>query len=300
MNDEANATVAGYVEAVRYVSALTAQCALGAATWTDLYREPGQSISDIDDRLGSQTDVPDPLLTAHRFAKFYLISAGDCLDSMAKLLAVDYPNLVGSSAIARAAAEHASRSLYLSDSGSDYMARMIRVSTLMAASLREYKSSHDAGATHLIGNWERWRARTSKEFKGLPKQTLGNATRLIERYFSDGAISYEELSRPTHGNATWLAIAVIQEQKETAVARILLMRNAMFATRCVVSATNSLANLWGLDLDAIANAVGERAGVEGPLTWEGVESVVSELTAHVASFDESQFVDAKTDPQPRR
>src|SRR4051812_41061137 len=133
MKDEANATVAGYVEAIRYVSALAAQCALAAATWTPHYREPGQSISDVDDQFGSASDVEDPLLTAHRFAKFYLISAGDCLDSMSKLLAVDYPSLVGSSAIARAAAEHASRSIFLSESSIDYRARMLRTSALIAA-----------------------------------------------------------------------------------------------------------------------------------------------------------------------
>lgn len=300
MRDEANATVAGYVEAVRNVSALAAQCANAAATWTPLYREPGHSISDIDDRWGSVSDVEDPLLTAHRFAKFYLISGGDCLNSMSKLLAVDYPSLVGSSAIARAAAEHSSRSMFLSESSIDHRVRMLRINTLISASLREYKSSHDAGATHLIKRWEAWRARHSKDFKDLPKQAHGTATRLLERYFSDSAISYEELSRPTHGNAAWLAVAVISEQKETAVARIFLMRNAMFATRCVVSATNSLASLWGLDLDLAAKAVGEREGFDATLTWDRVESGVRDLTAVVESFDERQFVDATTDPQPRR
>jgi len=134
----------------------------------------------------------------------------------------------------------------------------------------------------------------------MPKQAHGTATHLLERYFSDGAISYEELSRPTHGNATWLAIAVISEQKETAVARIFLMRNAMFSTRCVVSATTSLANLWGLDLDLAAKAVGERAGLDTALTWGRVESGLRDLTAVVESFDERQFLDATTDPQPRR
>ncbi|WP_253866924.1 hypothetical protein [Mycobacterium asiaticum] len=170
----------------------------------------------------------------------------------------------------------------------------------MAASLREYKSSHYTGATHVIKSWERWRARNSKGFKDLPKQAHGTATRLLERYFSDGAISYEELSRPTHGNAAWLAIAVISEQKENAVARILLMRNAMFSTRCVVSATNSLANLWSLDLDLVVQAVGEQAGLDAALSWGRVESGVRDLTAVVESFDERQFVDARMDPQPRR
>ena len=93
-------------------------------------------------------------------------------------------------------------------------------------------------------------------FKGVQKQTLPNATGLVQRYFAgEGTRSYEELSRPTHGNATWLVITVIAEQKETAAARVMLMRNAMFATRCVVAATVNLASLWGLDLDRVLNAV---------------------------------------------
>ncbi|WP_234713026.1 MULTISPECIES: hypothetical protein [Mycobacteriaceae] len=300
MKDEANATVAEWVEPVKFVSGLAAQYALATATWTPQYREPGQSISDVDEQFGSTSDVEDPLLTAHRFAKFYLISAGDCLNSLSKLLDGGYPSLVGSSAIARAAAEHASRSIYMSDANVDHSVRMLRVAALVAASLREYKSSNDAGATILIKRWESWKARTSKEFKNVPKQTLGTATRLLERYFSDGAIGYEELSRPTHGNATWLAITVVSEQKGTAGARIFLMRNAMFSTRCVVSAINSLANLWGLDLDSVAQAAGGDLVVDPPLTWSRVEGAVRELTEVVASLDERHFVDSTPVPQPRR
>ena len=133
-----------------------------------------------------------------------------------------------------------------------------------------------------------------EEFKSLPGQKYGSAAALIERCFNDGAISYEELSRPTHGNATWLAITVIQEQKQTAVARIELMRNAMFATQCVVSATNSLANLWGMDLDSVAETVGsKRTDLAVALTWDKVETDIRELSEIIALFDETQFVDAK-------
>jgi hypothetical protein len=53
-------------------------------------------------------------------------------------------------------------------------------------------------------------------------------------------------------------------------------------------------------MDSAAKAVGERGGLDMILTWDKVETDVRDLTALVASFDETQFVDVKTDPQPRR
>lgn len=301
MRDEANTEVASYLKNVACMSALVSQCALATANYTNLYREPGQSISDIDERLGSQFDVEDPLLSAHRLAKFYLISAGDCVHSMSTLLSVDYPNFIGAAAIARSAAEHASRSIYLTDSNIMYQARLIRISLLVASSLREYKTSHDVAATTLIEKWGRWRARNSRELSAVPKQKLPNATGLIKRYFASySEFSYEELSRPTHGNAAWLAITVISEQKATAFSRILLMRNAMFATRCVVDATASLAILWGLDLDEVLDRMADEMGLETGTTWTSVVNEVHALSEFVDSIDERQFVDTTTDPQPRR
>lgn len=301
MRDAENRRVADFVYPARLFSEIVSQCALICATWTPHYREPGHLISDVDQDFGSAADVEDPLLTAHRFAKFYLISSGDCVDSMTKLLSVDYPNLVGSAAIARAAAEHASRSLYLSDSAIKYQARMMRVHNLVSASLREYRSSNDAGATDLIKKWEQWRSRTTKKLAAVPRQKYGSAASLIERYFTDGAIGYEELSRPTHGNATWLAINVIQEQKQTAVARIEVMRNVMFAIRCVMAATDSLAKLWGVDLDLVAQTVGgRRSDLAITIDWDYVQTNVHDLSEMIASFDERYFVDARTEPQPRR
>ncbi|WP_237165675.1 hypothetical protein [Mycolicibacterium peregrinum] len=301
MMDTASAEFARQIERVAAIAGLVAQCALTAAYWTDLYREPGQSISEIDERLGSTSDVEDPLLTAHRFAKFYLISAGDCVDTMTKLLMADYPNLVGCAAVARSAAEHASRSMYLSDPCISYQARLLRTSLLMSNSLREYKSTHDSGATSVIDAWNRWRARTGAAFKDQSKQKLPNATGLIQRYFSgEGTSRYEELSRPTHGNAAWLAITVVQEQKETPVARIMMMRNALFAVRCVVAATVSIASLWQLDLSSVVESVGERGDADTSPTWEEIEAYVRDLGNAFSAIDERQFVDLTADPQPPR
>lgn len=308
MRDAANDEVASYVDNVRALSKFVALLALSVAypDW-GLYREPGQSISDVDDRLGSKDegDVEDPLLSAHRAAKFYLISSGDCLFSMSTLLSTDHPNFVGSAALARSAAEHASRSMYLSDPSISYQARMLRIYLLLTDSLQEYKSSPVARVTGLINSWHRWRSRMASEFesefKGVPKQKFGNATGLIQKAFpGEGTISYEELSRPTHGNAAWLVVTVIQEQKQTAVARIMVMRNAMFATRCILAATERVANLWQLDLDAALQRFIDQTGGGSSLSWEELMNEVKTVSSTVASFDERQFLDGTDDPQPRR
>ncbi|TDZ95247.1 hypothetical protein [Mycobacteroides salmoniphilum] len=305
MRDAANANVASYVEAVRVLSYFVSHCALTAVKPSP-FREPGHSISEIDERLGSESDVEGPLLTAHRLAKFYLISSGDCVYSMSLLLQTAHPNFIGSAALARSAAEHSSRSMFVSAPDISYQARLIRTYLLINSSLNQYKSTHDVGATNLIGAWNRWRVRTGSEFKGVPKQSLGNPTALLEKCFPGiGTSSYEELSRPTHGNATWVVVTAIQEQKQTAVARIMLMRNAMFAICCVMTATKSAASLWGLDLDLVVRTVatGDRSGMLKlweEKTWDDLVACIHDLSEVVASFDERQFVDASTDPQPWR
>ncbi|SKR80587.1 Uncharacterised protein [Mycobacteroides abscessus subsp. abscessus] len=139
------------------------------------------------------------------------------------------------------------------------------------------------------------------EFKDVPKQKFGNATQLIEKYFpGEGAISYEELSRPTHGNAAWLAVTVISEQKQTAVARIMLMRNVMFATRFILAATESIVNLWQLDPDAALQRFIGQTGESPTFSWAELVSEVKSVSATVASFDEREFLDATDVPQPRR
>ncbi|MBN7499032.1 hypothetical protein HGK63_04490 [Mycobacteroides abscessus] len=228
---------------------------------------------------------------------------------MAPLLHDEYPNFIGSAALARSAVEHSSRSMYVSAPSISHHARVLRTLALVKGSLKQYKSTNDANATELIDKWDRWKTRIDRstaEFRGVPKQSLGNPTTLIEKAFPvDGARSYEELSRPVHGNAVWMISTVIQEQKETAVARIMLMRNAMFAIRCVMSATESAADLWGLDLDLVVNTVARQDG-SGILsrwqekTWGDLVAATGDLSEIVSSFDEAQFVDATTDVQPTR
>ncbi len=79
----------------------------------------------------------------------------------------------------------------------------------------------------------------------------------------------------------------------------------MFAIRCVMSATESAADLWGLDLDLVVNTVARQDG-SGILsrwqekTWGDLVAATGDLSEIVSSFDEAQFVDATTDVQPTR
>lgn len=158
------------------IGRIVAQFGLGAAYSTRVYREPGvDSIDDIDAEVGSATDVEDPLLTAHRLIKFYVISSGDSLLSCCELVGKDHPMHIGSAALARTAAEHASRAMFLGEPKIGWKARVLRAHALFISSLQEYKSTNDTAAIELIAMWERWRTRTGVGFSDVPRQPkVGN------------------------------------------------------------------------------------------------------------------------------
>ncbi|WP_217492655.1 hypothetical protein [Rhodococcus erythropolis] len=52
---------------------------------------------------------------------------------------------IGSAVLARTAAEHASKAMYLADPEIGWKARILRARNLFESSHKEYKSSNDAG-----------------------------------------------------------------------------------------------------------------------------------------------------------
>lgn len=278
---------------------VVAQFGLAAANFSPLYREPGiVSIDAIDAEVGSKIDVEGPLLTAHRLAKFYVISCGDALSSCCELIGKDHPMHIGSAALARTAAEHASKAMFLADPAIDWKQRVLRTHELFKSSLQEYKSSNDVGATNLINDWQKWRARTGASFSGVSRQTVGNNRALIEKYF-DHALAYDELSRPTHGNATWLTLAVIQEQKGTNYTWCATLRNFCFAMDVCIAASNRLCELWGLDRDEVLRAMAERNSVD-PISWEDFGGLCEWVRVGVDHLTDNVVVDWREDPQPCR
>ncbi|MFT4395787.1 hypothetical protein ACLTEW_12700 [Gordonia lacunae] len=276
-----------------------AQFALVSANFSPVYKEPGvESIDAIDAELGSEADVEGPLLTSHRLAKFYVLSCGDALSSCSELIRKDYPMHIGSAALARTAAEHASKAMYLSDPAIDWKQRVLRTHELFKSSLQEYKSSNDVGATKLIDDWQKWRARTGSTFSDVPRQTAGSNRALIEKHFPH-ALAYDELSRPTHGNATWLTLAVIQEQKGTNYTWCATLRNFCFAMDVCIAAGDRLCALWGLDRNEVLRKMAERSSVE-PISWDDLNACCELVRVGVDHLSDNVVVDSREDPQPRR
>lgn len=205
---------------------------------------------------------------------------------------------VGSAALARTAAEHASKAMYLADPAIDWKQRVLRTHELFKSSLQEYKASNDLGATKLIDDWQRWRARTGSVFSGVPRQMAGNNRALIERYF-DHALAYDELSRPTHGNATWLTLAVIQEQKGTNYTWCATLRNFCFAMDVCLAASDRLCELWGLDRNEILSAMAERNSV-ATISWDDFIAMCEWVRVGVDHLTDNVVVDSAEDPQPPR
>lgn len=281
------------------IGRIVAHFGLKAANSTPNYREPGvDSIDAIDAEVGSSTDVEDPLLTAHRLMKFYVISSGDSLLSCCDLVGRDYPMHIGSAALARSAAEHASRAMFLGDPEADWKTRILRAHELLTSGLQEYKSSDDVAATELIEKWQKWRARTGPIFSGIQRPRASKSRPLIEKYFGR-ELAYDELSRPTHGNAVWLMLAVIQEQKRTNFAWSTTLRNFCFTLDACVAASDRQCQLWELDRDAILRDLAE-GDKRDPLTWSALREACVWVRERVDSLTDSTVVDASVDPQPRR
>ncbi len=133
-----------------------------------------------------------------------------------------------------------------------------------------------------------------------PKQSAKSNSSLVKEYIPY-ALAYDELSRPTHGNAVWLIIANIQEQKGTNYAWTTTLRNMQCAVDAVIAAAARLCQMWSLDLDTVVAAAVDRSGVARTgrtLAW--LAECADELRAAVNEFSENVEIDSTPDPQPER
>lgn len=273
--------------------------ALAAANFTPIYREPGiKPIDEIDDLIGSNADVQDPLLTAHRLAKFYMISTGDALLACCDMIRKDHPLHIGSAALARSGAEHGSKVMYLADPEIGWKVRTLRAYALFRDGLSEYKSSNHDGVTELISAWDKWRDRTGKDYKGTPKQSVSSNRALIERHFSH-ALAYDELSRPTHGNAIWMTLAALHEQQGTTYTWCATLRNFCFALDVGLAASDRLCELWCLDRDEVLAALGRHHSAQLP-SWDELNGQCEMVRGGVDMLAAAVDMDLTDDPQPRR
>ncbi len=261
------------------------------------YAEPGADpIKDIDARLGSDSDVPDPLLTAHRMIRFHVLSAGDAIYSLSGLLGGSSPLLVGTATLGRTAVEHLSRAMFLSESGIGSRRRIQRTSTLMQKGINEYRPSmpDHAIANSLVQRWTHFMARNRFEFKGLKTEKVSQYSALVEKYFPK--IGYVELSRPTHGNAIWVTLTVISEQQGGGAARVYALRNLAYCIDCLVTTCETVMQLWKLDVSAIERWVNDDG--PDPMTWSFLLQLRNSMVELAESFDPRDYADFVDNPHP--
>lgn len=131
------------------------------------YREPTvEDIGAFDDARGS-VSLPDPLLTAHRMSRFYLVGAGDFVYSMGKLLALKEPMVVSPAVLARSAAEYSSRCRYISDPDDSPDLRLAKLANLFQEGFRDLgveKPDADPQLIELAKGFNDW-----KSTQSLPK-----------------------------------------------------------------------------------------------------------------------------------
>lgn len=262
-------------------------------------RESAVSIDAVDRELGAKTDVEDPLLTAHRLVKFYLISAGEALNGVGNLTLASGPRHVTVGTIARTVSELAAKCIYVACPTDDHLVRALRACKLMEASIEDYKSGDVGGAHELITRWSQWRVRNKDNFNNVPKQSKPTSTSMIKRAFPvEDYSAYRQLSRPAHGNAAWLSAVAIQEQKRTPFATIYAMKNISYATRCLATAISNAGSLWSGDLNEITRRA--LADFDIDADWDRVTQLLQTHTRALSDLNESDYADTRQAPQPRR
>ncbi len=219
------------------------------------YREP--TVDDIDafDRDRGSGVMPDPLLTAHRLSRFYLVSAGDFVYSIGKLLALSEPMVVSPAVLARSAAEYASRCKYIADSTDSPEVRLSKLANLFQegfADLGASKSDADHGLVSLAARFNDWRST-----QHLPRAPKPNYSALVAALSPDmGKGEYEQLSGVAHANAITLSGVFIAAQLGHAKRLEDSWRHALFATQCGLLASAHVCLLRDGDKEPINECLG--------------------------------------------
>ncbi|MFC8047800.1 hypothetical protein [Nocardia sp. NPDC057353] len=216
-----------------------------AIAYHDYQESTVADIGSYDAAHGSDA-MPDPLLTAHRLTRFYLVGAGDFVYSLGKLLGLDHPMVASPGVLARSAAEYSSRCAYLSDVGDSPELRISKMFNLFREGFNDFgvnKSDADPDMVKLAVGINDWRSRQT-----LPKANLPNYTNLIHKLApSIGRREYQYLSGIAHANAITLSEAVISAQMGNEHNADTAWRYALFATHCGVMAAFGVALLRGCD-----------------------------------------------------
>ena len=143
------------------------------------YREPTvASIEEYDKQHGGGA-IPDPLLTAQRYTRFYLLGAGDFVRGLGKLLAPEHSMVTSPAVLARSAAEYSSRCDYVSAPQDSPEVRIAKALNLCRDGFNDHgvnKPNADPQLVELAKGFNDWASQ-----RRLPKVPLPNYTDLIHR-----------------------------------------------------------------------------------------------------------------------
>ncbi|MFI6429698.1 hypothetical protein [Rhodococcus oryzae] len=199
------------------------------------YREP--SVADIDayDAEHGSGAMPDPLLTAHRLTRFYLLGAGDFVYSLAALFGLKEPMVTSPAALARSASEYSSRCAYLASEEDSPEIRISKMYNLFREGLNEFgvnKPGADPKLVALAAGINDWHSGQT-----LPKAPLPNYTDLVHKLApSIGRREYQHLSGIAHANAVTLSGLVLSAQMNNGHRIEEGWRYALFASHCGIMA----------------------------------------------------------------
>ncbi|MFD9550581.1 hypothetical protein ACFWBG_24565 [Nocardia salmonicida] len=194
------------------------------------YREPTCDIATFDQQRGTP-DVSDPLLTAHKMARFYLVGAGDLVFSIGQLLSLEVPMVISPAVLARTVAEYCGRVKYLSDTEDTPEKRISKVLNVFHEGFQQAgvnSPAADPGLVEMARGFDRWRGKNP-----LPRAPKPNYDKLIAALSPEmGIKEYNSLSQLVHADA--LAVTGAFLSTVTGHPRRIedSWRHALFATQC--------------------------------------------------------------------
>lgn len=194
------------------------------------YRDPHVDIDEYDKKHGKGV-IPDPLLTAHRMSRLYLVGAGDFVYSIGKLLDLEQPMVVSPAVLARSAAEYASRCRYISVPEDQPDVRLSKLFNLYREGFNDAgvnKPDADPQLVAFSRELNDWRNQQE-----LPKTKLPNYTALVaELAPGTGKSEYEALSGVAHASAITVTGVFIAAQLKHDKRVEDSWRHALFAAQC--------------------------------------------------------------------
>lgn len=219
------------------------------------YHEPGHELAAVD-RQYAAADVPDPLTSAHKLIRFYLLGAGDNLYAIGKLLDLESPMLISPAVLARATAEYSSRAAFLADTEDSPMLRMSKMAALFSEGFNSYDihgPNAAPGELALAKSIADWRAANPS----LPRSKVPKSYQALVDKLVPGLAPREFplLHRLVHANAVAISIVTLAAQMNTYTKVMDSWRHGLFAAMCGLMSMAQVCVLWDLDKEPLNSCI---------------------------------------------